>query len=101
MLAGIILPSISLVMANIAVAFSGGEDKQPQPLVQTEEQLLEKMSSIGGYVVLIAFGIFAFSYAFYAFWQHLASNITNDLKKKYIAALLHQEIGYFENNKVE
>lgn len=59
------------------------------------------MSTMGGYVTLIAFGIFAFSYVLFAFWQHLATNITDDLKKKYIAALLRQEIGYFEKNKVE
>jgi len=59
------------------------------------------MSLIAGIVVTIAIGIFLFSYIFYAFWQHLAANITNGLKKKYIAALLRQEIGYFELNNVE
>ena len=51
--------------------------------------------------MLIALSLFVFSYMFFAFWQHLAENITTDLRKRYIAALMHQEIGYFEVNKVE
>lgn len=90
--AGLILPSISLVMGNIAKAFSG---------TSTAVDLLSNMASIGGFVVLIALGIFIFSYIFYSFWQHLAANITLSLKKKYIEALLRQEISYFERNKVE
>lgn len=59
------------------------------------------MSLIVSFVMLIALSLFVFSYIFYAFWQHLAENITTDLRKKYIAALMHQEIAYFEVNKVE
>jgi ATP-binding cassette subfamily B (MDR/TAP) protein 1 len=59
------------------------------------------MSLIVSFVMLIALSLFVFSYMFYAFWQHLAENITTDLRKKYIAALMHQEIAYFEVNKVE
>jgi ABC-type multidrug transport system fused ATPase/permease subunit len=59
------------------------------------------MSAIASIVMLIALSLFVFSYMFFAFWQHLAENITTDLRKRYIAALMHQEIGYFEVNKVE
>ena len=90
--AGLILPSISLVMGNIAKAFSGNSPS---------DDLLSNMASIGGFVTLIALGIFIFSYIFYSFWQHLAANITLSLKKKYIEALLRQEISYFEHQKVE
>ena len=51
--------------------------------------------------MLSALSLFIFSYMFFAFWQHLAENITTDLRKRYLAALMHQEIGYFEVNKVE
>lgn len=94
-LAGMILPSISLFMGNIAMVFSGSEEDQDS------DDMLVLMGSIGGIVILVALAIFAFSYMFYAFWQHLAANITNELKKKYIEALMRQEIGYFERNKVE
>merc|ERR1719246_308407 len=45
--------------------------------------------------------LFTFSYMFYAFWQHLAENITTDLRKRYIVALMRQEVAFFEKNKVE
>ena len=37
----------------------------------------------------VALGLFSFSYMFFAFWQHLAENITNNLRKRYLAALMH------------
>ena len=92
-LAGAILPSISLVMGNVAVAFSGGST--------SGASITSQMSVIASIVMLIALSLFIFSYMFFAFWQHLAENITTDLRKRYIAALMHQEIGYFEVNKVE
>ena len=90
-LAGAILPSISIVMGSVAVAFSSG----------SSSDILTQMKSLASAVMLIALFVFAFSYVFFAFWQHLALNITNDLRKRYIAALMHQEVGYFEVNKVE
>jgi ATP-binding cassette subfamily B (MDR/TAP) protein 1 len=93
-LAGAILPSISLVMGNVAVAFSGGSST-------SSANILSQMSVIASIVMLIALALFVFSYMFFAFWQHLAENITTDLRKRYIKALMHQEIGYFEVNKVE
>jgi ABC-type bacteriocin/lantibiotic exporter with double-glycine peptidase domain len=59
------------------------------------------MEVTAGYIMLIAAGLIITSYTFFAFWQHLAENIILDLRKKYIAALMNQEIAYFEINKVE
>jgi ABC-type multidrug transport system fused ATPase/permease subunit len=59
------------------------------------------MGLIGAAVGFIAISLFLCAYMFYAFWQHLAENITTDLRKRYIAALMNQEIAYFEVNKVE
>ena len=42
-----------------------------------------------------------FCYMYFAFWQHLAENITFDLRSRYIEALLRQEAKYFEGLKVE
>ena len=89
--AGIILPSISVIMANVASAFSTGGGSA----------MSNNMSYIASYVVIIACGLFTFSYMFYAFWQQLAENITIDLRKRYLAALMEQEIGYFDKNRVE
>ena len=45
----------------------------------------------------VAVVIFVFSYIFFAFWQHLAENISLRLRKIYLRALLNQEIAYFEH----
>lgn len=98
-LAGGILPSISLVMGNVAAAFSGNSDTTPAD--NTDSTILQTMTVIAAIVSMIALSLFIFAYMFYAFWQHLAANITKGLRKRYIAALMHQEIAYFEVNKVE
>ena len=60
-LAGAILPSISLVMGNVAVAFSGGSGG-------SSVNILSQMSVIASVVMLIALSLFVFSYIFFAFW---------------------------------
>ena len=92
-LAGGILPSISLVMGHVAAAFTDG-GSSPDNIIGT-------MSTIAVIVMMIAMLLFLFSYIFFAFYQHLAENICLDLKKRYISALMRQEVGYFEINKVE
>jgi hypothetical protein len=62
-IAGAILPSISLVMGSVAVAFSGGN---------TPTGLKDVMSLISSLVLIIVGLLFVFCYIFYAFWQHLA-----------------------------
>ena len=59
------------------------------------------MSVIAAVVSMIALSLFVFTYMSYAFWQHLAAHITLDLRRRYIAALMRQEIAYFEINRVE
>ena len=95
--AGGILPSISLVMGNVAAAFSGNSNVDPNG----NTNIVAVISEIGAIVSLIALGLFLCSYMFYSFWSHLAANISKELRKRYIAALMQQEVAYFEINKVE
>ena len=90
MLAGAILPSISLIMGNVATAFSGGDPSE------SGGDIISEMSYIASYVVMIAVSLFVFSYLFFAFWQHLAENIITDLRRRYVKALMRQEIAFFE-----
>lgn len=87
-------------MGNVAAVFSGSPQTPDMQAAQTTS-MLQTMTIIVAAVALISISLFTFSYLFYAFWQHLAENITTDLRKKYIAALMKQEIAYFEVNKVE
>jgi hypothetical protein len=61
-LAGGILPSISLVMGNVAAAFSGNDPNEQN------DNILQTMTVIAAIVSLIALSLFVFSYMFYAFW---------------------------------
>jgi hypothetical protein len=80
-MAGAILPSISLIMGNVATAFTG-DNSDP------DSSLISQMNYIVTYVILISMGEFVFSYLFYALFSQLAENITNDLRKRYIASLM-------------
>lgn len=86
-LAGAILPSVSLVIGNVAVVFSGGN---------TPAGIKDQMSLISLLVLIIVVVVYVLCYIFYAFWQHLAQNITRDLRKRYLWALMNQEVSYFE-----
>lgn len=63
-LAGAILPSISLVMGNVAAAFSGNSNVDPSG----NSSILQTMSVIAAVVSMIALSLFVFTYMSYAFW---------------------------------
>jgi len=46
------------------------------------------MSVIAGYICLVGLGKCIFGYIFYSFWQHLAENVSFDLRSKYLHAIL-------------
>ena len=52
-------------------------------------------------ITLVGVASWIFGYLYYAFWQHLAQNITYDLRSRYLRAILRQEISYFEKQNVE
>lgn len=92
-IAGLFLPSIALIMATIAQNF--GDDTQS---AQEMSEVIAKTSKlVAGVAVIIA----VFAYIFFAFWQHLAENISLNLRKLYLRALLKQEVAYFERIKIE
>lgn len=90
--AGLLLPSISLVMGEVSTAFGTSNSRA---------DTLALMSTLSVWISIVAVAIFLCSYIFFAFWQHLAENISMDLRSRYMTALLQQEIAYFENMKVE
>ena len=63
--------------------------------------MFDKMKAVGGEIGAICSCLFIFSYIFFSFWQHLAENIITDLRRRYIAALMQQEVAFFEKSNVE
>jgi hypothetical protein len=51
--------------------------------------MIEEISKISKIVVAVAVSIFILAYILFAFWQHLAENISLKLRKIYIKALFN------------
>ena len=79
LIAGILIPSISIIMGSVADTFGNKNDIG---------QMSATIKSTAKWIALIAGSIFFFGYIFFAFWQHLAENISLKLRKLYLNALL-------------
>jgi ATP-binding cassette subfamily B (MDR/TAP) protein 1 len=91
-LAGCLLPGISIAMGSVTNTYN------PK---NTKESVLNDMKMICLYINLVGIGCWIFGYIYFAFWQHLAQNISFDLRSRYLHAILRQEVAFFEKNKVE
>lgn len=91
--AGIIIPLISIALSAVTNTFGPAN---------TKEEVLEQMRLISLYICLVGLAGWVFGYLYYAFWQHLAQNLSFDLRSRYLSAVLRQEVAYFErDNHVE
>jgi hypothetical protein len=61
-IAGVMLPCLSLFMGNIAVAFSGSVQKR------SLDDLRGNITAIARAVIAVAVALFVFSYLFFALW---------------------------------
>ena len=64
------------------------------------DKVLHDMKKVAIAITILAGCIWIFSYFYFAFWQHLAENITSDLRKRYMQSLMKQEIAFFEKEDV-
>jgi ATP-binding cassette subfamily B (MDR/TAP) protein 1 len=90
--AGFLLPCMSIAVGELTDTFDprNGKDK-----------ILDNMRLICLYICLVGSASWIFGYMYYAFWQHLAQNISFDLRSRYLHAILQQEVAYFELENVE
>ena len=86
-IAGVLMPSIAILMGEIINDFN---PNNPKTL------LLNKLSTLAIWISVIGIIGWIFTYIFFAFWQHLAENISFDLRRRFLDKLLTQEIAYFE-----
>jgi len=59
------------------------------------------MLSLMQNIMIIAATLWVLGYLYYSFFQHIAERIAYDLRGRYLRALLHQEVAFFETNNVE
>jgi len=78
--AGLFVPTIALIMGTIAQDF-GGDDIN-------SDEMSTKIAQTSWLVAGVSVIIFVFAYIFFAFWQHVAENISLRLRKLYLRALL-------------
>ena len=78
--AGLFVPTIALIMGTIAQDFGGGDINS--------NDMSEKIAQTSWLVAGVSVIIFVFAYIFFAFWQHVAENISLRLRKLYLRALL-------------
>lgn len=78
--AGLLIPSISIIMGSIASSFG-------DPTVDASK-MSEVIGATTKLVAIVAVSIFVFGYIFFAFWQHLAENLSLRLRSIYLHALL-------------
>ncbi|CDW86105.1 abc transporter [Stylonychia lemnae] len=89
---GILLPCFALIIGDLGEAFL------PSNEPDYKRRLLKEIS---GQMALLAVGTWIAGYIYYAFWQHIAENISYDLRLRYLKALLQQEVEFLEQIKIQ
>jgi ATP-binding cassette, subfamily B (MDR/TAP), member 1 len=90
--AGVLLPCIAIAMGAVTNTYNPSN---------TKDDVLDSMKLICLYICLVGLGTWLFGYFYFAFWQHLAQNISFDLRSRYLHAILKQEVAFFELTNVE
>ena len=62
---------------------------------------MDTMKSITGWTCLIGGATMIFGYFYYAFWQHLAEDLTFGLRTRFLNTILKQDVSFFETQNVE
>lgn len=77
--AGAFLPALGIVIGEITVSFDPD---------QTGSDINTQMTKVCVGTQILGVIVWLFCYMYFGFWQHLAENVTFDLRTRYIEALL-------------
>ena len=91
-LAGGLLPLVSIAQGEVTNRFDPSNPKG---------SMMERMKYTCLIICLVGIAQWFFAYVYYSFWQHLAQNVSFDLRSRYLHAILRQEVAYFEKENVE
>jgi ABC-type multidrug transport system fused ATPase/permease subunit len=86
-LAGGFVPSLSLLYGQLISSFNP---------TNTGAETYEIMAWVAKWTTVIGCGELAVGYLYYALWQHVACNLTYDLRNRYVRKLLTMEVAFFE-----
>ena len=78
-LAGFAVPGMAVAMGFITNSFNPHNDP---------EDSYNAMKIIALVIALVGIALWIFGYVFYAFWQHVAENISFDLRSRYLHKLM-------------
>lgn len=78
-LAGLLIPSVAIFMGEITVSFDPDS---------TVKETLKSIRRLNISIQIIGAVLWFFSYVFYSFWQHLAENVSFNLRERYIRKLM-------------
>lgn len=77
--AGGLLPLVSIAQGEVTNTFDPKNAK---------DALLNRMKTTSLVICLVGIGQWFFAYVYYSFWQHLAQNLSFDLRSRYLHAIL-------------
>lgn len=89
---GILLPGMAILIGLITNTYDPDN---------TPEDVFHQMEKLAGIITLVGAITWFFGYVYWGFWQHLAENISFDLRSRYLRAILRQEVAFFELTNVE
>ncbi|KAK0548355.1 hypothetical protein OC845_003627 [Tilletia horrida] len=102
--AGASQPLMTIVFGNLTTSFldyqsilSRGADAPIEELLRARSDLQSKVNRDALLLVYIGTGMFAATYIYMATWVYTGEKITKRIRERYLAAILRQEVAYFDS----
>lgn len=97
--AGAAQPLMTIVFGNLTTAFlrfSNAADEGPEAVAAARASLHSEVNKDALFLVYIGIAMFAATYIYMATWVYSGEEITRRIREAYLAAILRQEIAYFD-----
>ncbi|EWC45624.1 hypothetical protein DRE_05185 [Drechslerella stenobrocha 248] len=94
--AGSVLPLMTVVFGNLAGEFAGFMTSNPAADPDAGSRLRDTVSRLSLYLVYMGIGEFILTYFATVVSIHIGERISGQIRKRFLAAILRQNIGYFD-----
>ncbi|CAD6968823.1 unnamed protein product [Tilletia controversa] len=98
--AGASQPLMTIVFGNLTTSFLNYQAsliKGPEAILAARQELQSKVNEDALLLVYIGLAMFAATYIYMATWVYSGEEITRRIRERYLAAILRQEIAYFDS----